>query len=269
MWRLYCSALFVCGCSFDPSVSATTPLPADAAISDAAIPDAEIVHTYVSYWSFDQDGADEMGVHDGNLTDGASISTGGGFGGGESLLLTAEGQRVDVAAPETFDFNSDFTWHLYIKTADSSGALLSRSPPAESWNQGSKALFVRDSTVQWDTGWVSNPKTGVDVTDEQWHQIIVTYRQSDDDFKIYVDAVAESATPSHQSSHDVNKFDEHTHLHNGSIASTGFTIGQGNSAGGLSSLDTLVGQIDEVAIFDRVLEGSELDQLIIEGPSSF
>jgi hypothetical protein len=244
----------------------------EGALVDAnpGAPDAEVMHSYLSYWSFNVDSTDLMGAHDGVLAGGAAITGGSqGFAGGEALVLSAEGDRVDLGNPTTFDFNSDFTWHLYIKTSDSSGALLSRNPLASQWNQGSKALFVRNSKIQWDTGWVSNPDTGTVVNDDQWHQIIATYAAQSDTLNIFVDPSVGDTSGDFSGSHDVDAYDEHTHNHNGGLAETSFAMGQANFTSGLASLDTLIGLIDEVAVFDRVLSGAELDQLITSGPQSF
>jgi hypothetical protein len=256
--------LWMASCSFDTS---STYVASDAPADD---PDAQVDFSYLSYWSFDSDASDRTGAHDGSFVGSAAVSTGGqGFGGGEALVLSADGDRVDLGNPTTFDFNSDFTWHLYLKTSDDSGALLSRNPLASNWNQGSKALFVRNSRTQWDTGWVGNPNTDVVVNDDQWHQVIVTFEAETDALNILVDPEMGESIGDYTGTHEVDRFDEHMHLHNDGLAHSSFTIGQANFTGGLGSLDTLVGMIDEVAVFDRVLSGAELDQLIASGPQSF
>ncbi|MBT8493746.1 MAG: hypothetical protein KJO07_11855, partial [Deltaproteobacteria bacterium] len=184
------------------------------------------------------------------------------------LQLSGDGDRVDVANPASFDFNSDFTWHIRFKTGQGSGALLSRNPLGTAWNQGSKALFIRSDDVQFDTGWVGNPRTNVRVDDDQWHQVIVTFVAETDRFDVFVDPAPGETEGDYGNSHEVDRFDEHTHLHNDGYAETGFSIGQANFSGGLSDLNTLVGLVDDVAIFDRALVGAELDQLIEDGPAS-
>ncbi|MDA0814820.1 MAG: choice-of-anchor D domain-containing protein [Verrucomicrobia bacterium] len=224
----------------------------------------------VSYWSFDSDASDATGAHDGTLVGGAAISTGGlGFGGGEALTLAVDGDYVDLASPTTFDFNSDFTWHARIKTADGSGAIFSRNPDATAWNQGSKALFVRGNNVTWDTGWVGAPGTGTAVNDDVWHTVIATYDSTTDLLNIFVDPIAGATTGQYSGTHDVNRFDEHTLEHNLGFAETSFTIGRADFSGGLANLDTLTGLIDDAAVFDTALAGAELDQLITQGPGSF
>lgn len=235
----------------------------DASVADGPMP------TYTAYWSFDENTLDATGDHNGTLLGVAAITTGGrGYGGGEALELLGDAARMDIANPRNFDFNSDFTWHAYIKTSDGSGAVFSRNPAGSDWNQGSKALFVRSSNLDWDTGWVGNPKTQVRVDDDLWHQLIVTYQAETDILNIFVDPSVGDTNGSYSNSHNVNRYDEHTHEHKSGIAETGFSLGQGSIAGGLSDLNTLVGLIDEAAIFDRALVGEELDLLISSGPSA-
>ncbi len=242
-----------------------------AGLSFSSVAQAQIV----SYWSFDADASDSNGAHDGTLVGGAAITNGSqGFGGsGEALQLNTEGDYVDLANPSTFDFNGDFTWHAYIKTTDISGALFSRNPDGTAWNQGSKALFVRDRAgigeVEWDTGWVANPRTFVSVSDDNWHQVIATYVAATDQLDVFVDPIAGATNGQFSGVHDVNRFDEHSHVHNGALAETSFTIGRADFSGGLASLDALIGLIDEAAVFDTALTGAELDQLITSGPGSF
>ncbi len=225
----------------------------------------------VAYWSFDIDARDATGFHNGALVGSAAITTGGqGAGGAGEALSISGGEAFMVAGnPTAFDFDSDFTWHAYVKTEDSSGAIFSRNPAGGAWNQGSKALFVRGGTVQWDTGWVGNPGTGVAVDDGGWHQIIATYAAAADRLEVFVDPSPGATAGSYSGTHDANAYDEHDHEHNGGTAATSFTVGQADFSGGLASLDTLVGLIDEVAVFDTALAGAELDQLIAGGPAPF
>lgn len=224
----------------------------------------------VAYWSFDIDARDEGGFHNGALVGSAAITTGNqGFGGaGEALAISGTNSYMSAGNPTALNFGSDFTWHAYIQTSDVSGTIFSRNPSGTAWNQGSKALFVRSNNVTWDTGWVGAPGTGTAVNDGQWHQVIATYEANSDLLNIFIDPVAGATTGQYSGTHDVNRFDEST-THNGGAANTSFTIGQANFSGGLNNLDTLLGLIDEAAVFNNALAGAELDQLITQGPASF
>lgn len=266
MWR---SALLIglaTGCSFAPSGS-----PEPGQLDGGAQPDAAgpTVGAPRAYWSFDLDGRDLVGPHHGALIGTARISTGGAGRRGEALVLDDQGDRVDVGAPDGFDFNADFTWHIYVRTTATSGALFSRNPAGTAWNQGSKAMFVRASTVQWDSGWVSNPKSGVTITDGAWHQVIATYVAATDALDVFIDPPRGATTGQFSGTHDVNKYDEHTHVHLNGLADSGFSIGAANFSGGLADLGTLIGSVDEAAVFDRALRGAELDLLIDRGPAAF
>ena len=58
----------------------------------------------------------------------------------------------------------------------------------------------------------------------------------------------------------------HTHNHNGGIAYTDFRMGLTSPNFRPEGLN---GLIDEVAVFDRVLTGTELNDLIVTGPQAF
>ena len=233
--------------------------------------DAVSTGSLVAYWPFDIDASDALGGHNGTLQNGASISAGSlGFGGGEALMLTGgngvTASHVTTANPETFDFNADFTWHAYVKTTSNAGGIFGRTPATgTNWNQGSKGLFLEGARVEFDTGWVGNPNTGITINDDQWHQLIVTYAAANDELKIYVDPVV-GDPPDLFQIHDVNRFDEHTHSHNGGIAETSFRIGQ--TSDNFQSR-AVTGLIDEAAVFDAALNGPQLEQLITGGPRSF
>ena len=203
----------------------------------------------------------EGSTHLGLLENGATLTEeGAGLFGGRALAAGASGW-VAPLSPETYDFQAAFTWSLWIKGTDNSGALISRNPAGTRWNRGSKALFVRGATIQFDTGWVSNPQTGVDVTDDQWHHVAVTWDPAGGEtrFNMYVDGVL-----SHTSTHNVGAYAE-SNVSNGGQAQTGLFIGQANFSGGLSSLDKYNGLIDEVAIWTQALTAQQIAALAAGG----
>ena len=256
---------WLCGCGFELAPGAPG-VQADASDLDAP---ATIPGAPIAYWRFDVDGRDERGGHDGALVGAAQITTGQLGRRGEALALTGPGGRVDIGNPSAFNFNADFTWHIYLRTTTASGALFSRNPLGTAWNQGSKAMFVRSDVVQWDSGWVSNPTTGARVDDDAWHQIIGRYVAATDQLDVFVDPQIGATQGRYSGMHDVNRFDEHTHLHLSGRAETGFSIGAANFTGGLNDLGTLNGLIDEPAVFDYAASGPELERLIELGPAGF
>jgi hypothetical protein len=221
-------------------------------------PLAHLGPSLASYWTFDDaDGSvvpDHGGTHPGWLEAGASVTTGGAGWSGEALSGDTGGWLA-AESPETYDFDDDHTWSLWFRGRDASGCLISRNPSGTDWNQGSKALFVRDRTLQYDSGWVGNPGTGVTVTDNVWHHVAVTFEADDDTFKIYLDG-----TVHYDARFDTNAFPEDT-VHNGGQARTGLFVGEANFSGGLDDLGKYQGQIDEVAIFSEAL--SEDDVLLL------
>ncbi|MEM7395611.1 MAG: LamG-like jellyroll fold domain-containing protein, partial [Verrucomicrobiota bacterium] len=190
-----------------------------------------------SYWDFDSKVGSTIldrkagSPHNGTLAFGADITTGSqGYGGGEALEPNADGNgatdgHLTADNPETYDFNSSFTWHARVKTSGGNGGIISRAPVGANWNQGSKALFMEANRIEWDTGWVGNPNTAVQLTDNLWHQIVVTYNAATDALKIYVDPATISPVAQYDATHNVNSFDEHTHSHNGGMADSDFRVG--------------------------------------------
>lgn len=253
--------------------SVLTPERVAAHYNAAGLP-APAPASMIAYWNFDAKTGSTVpdqipgSTHAGALMGGADITAGGLGFSGEAMSLGGNGDYLDIADPTSFDFNSSFTWTAMIKTDENSGAIFSRNPDGTAWNQGSKALFVRDrggnGQVEWDSGWVANPRTNFTVSDDEWHQIIATFDADTDQLSMYIDGVLR-----YTGTHDANRFDEHTHVHNGGIADTSFTIGMADFSGGLSSLDTLGGLMDEAAIFDGVLTLDQLNMLIAGGPSAF
>ena len=226
----------------------------------------------VSYWSFDTGADDVTGAHHGTLVNGASISTGNrGVGGGEALELNggsgAGAPHVLTADPEGFDFNSDFTWHAYVRTNSLEGGLFGRTAASPTiHNQGAKSLFLTGGMAAWDTGWVGFVPSFVQVNDGEWHQVIATYTAATDRLDVFVDPAPGATTGAASVIHDVNRYDEHTHVHNGGIADTSFRIGHVSDNFRSAAI---VGFIDEAAVFDQALSGEQLDQLITAGPVSF
>lgn len=210
-----------------------------------------------SWWTFDGAAGGSVpdlgGVHAGSLESGAQITSDGRDGDG---LAGSPGGWMAAADPEGYDFAADFTWSLWMRGTDASGCLISRNPAGTDWNQGSKALFVRGGTLQFDTGWVGNPGTGVDVTGDQWHHVAATYDAGDDTLRLYVDGVA-----AYDQTFENGRFPETTD-HNGGQARTGLFVGQANVSGGLSDLGKYDGTIDDVAIWTEALSGDEIRRLM-------
>ena len=225
----------------------------------------------VAYWSFDSDFSDATGSHNGVAQNGAALSTGNlGFGGGEALSLGggtgASAPHVLASNPAALDFDTDFTWHAYVKSASGAGGIFGRAPASpDIHNQGSKSLFFGGGNAQWDTGWVGAPSSGTAINDDTWHQVIVTFSALTDQLDIFVDPVAGATSGQFSGVHDVNRFDESI-AHNGGLAESSFRIGHISDNFRSEAID---GLIDEAAIFDTALSGADLDQLITNGPASF
>ncbi len=239
----------------------------------------------VSYWSFDSKEADSVAdgapdsPHGGTLVNGADLTTGGlGYGGGEALRADADGQSgpqgyLDVGSPTTYDFNSDFTWHARVKIGMAAGrfGLISRAPADTSYNEGSKTLYLENGAIKFDAAGVGTIAPAGSIADGTWHQIIVTFSAThvpsigDDDgtgrLTIFVDG-----SPISMGNFNANQYDEHHWEDNGGLAESGFRIGAGSED---LLANSFTGLIDEVAIFNEELIGTDLSQLKNLGPASF
>ena len=77
----------------------------------------------------------EGGRFDGALSENAAITEdGSGRHGSQALWGRGEGWMA-VNDPQAFDFAQDFTWSLWFRGEDDSGALISRNPAGTAWNQ--------------------------------------------------------------------------------------------------------------------------------------
>ena len=197
----------------------------------------------------------ESGRFDGALSEGAVVTRdGSGRDGSQALRGEGDGWMA-VSTPQAFDFARDFTWSVWFKGVDDSGALISRNPAGTGWNRGSKALFVRDGRVQWDSGWVGNPSTRTSVTDDRWYHAVVTYIADDDALRLYINGQLEF-----DDAFDVNAFPEDLD-DQGGRAQSGLFVGQAYFSGGLRGLDNYEGLIDDVAIWNAALTEDEVAAL--------
>jgi hypothetical protein len=266
--------LTACGFSPPGAAAPTDPDAAGPAV-DAPFP----VGAPRAYWSFDVDARDVMSARhprDAGRRRRRSPAGARWLRRGEALrLVGSEGDRVDVgAAFATLDFNRDFTWHVYVRTTDGLGGAVVAQPCRHA--RGTRARRRCSSaadTVQWDSGWVSNPRTGVTrSTTATWHQVIATYVAATDSLDVFVDP-ATGATTAGQYSGSARRQQvrrAHPPPQLSGVADTGFSIGAANFTGGLNGprhADRL--RSTRSAVFDRALQGPELDRLIAGGPAAF
>ena len=224
--------------------------------------------TMLSYWDFDSKTgttiADQVAgsTHDGTLINDADITSGDqGYGGSgealdpDALNTSAKGYMLAADSPAYDSFNGPFTWHARVKTTGGNAVgILTHSPlEGTNWNPGAKMLFLEGNRVEFDTGWVANPNTNWQLTDDQWHQLVVTFDPTTDAFKIFVDGVA--------------RFDgTHNADQHGTNANQFFHVGWGSQN---FQNGEFPGLIDDVALFDQPLVGADLDQIFQQGPQAW
>ena len=207
----------------------------------------------VSYWSFDANNIDGKTVKDGTGNYNGSIKgnlkkVGGKIG--DALEFDEDDTNfIEIDSPEAFDFNADFTWSAWIKTANSGpGVIFAKTGGPGTDDKGPKTLWVRNSVLNLDTGWVGNVEdAGNNIDDNKWHHIAVAGTPEDSKVQFFVDgeATAEGVL-------NLAQFPEDD------WASIHMFIGLDGRADG--EFGVFTGIIDEFSIYDRVLDEAEVNQ---------
>ena len=259
-------------------VETTAAVGFDTQASSAAPDLRHQLDRLISYWDFDSlvGGAvpDQVlnSKHVGHLRGGATLTSGHqGYGESGEAASLSDGGYIEIGEATSYDFNDSFTWYARVKTADTAGKIIARSPSSGKWNDGSKGLIIRKqfkvidgrrravSTVGWESGGVKRVDSDASI-DDTWQQIIVTFDAPTDALKIYVDGTIALDTI-----HDANAFDEHRHLSQESLAGSGLAIGS-VSGGSIRATDNLEGLFDEIAIWDTAFDEADV-ALLISGAS--
>ena len=105
---------------------------------------------------------------------------------GQALLLERDSRLNDLDEEFELDTHASFTWTAFIKTEDD-GGLIAKSP--ENWSPGSKAIFVREGVLGFDTGWIGDSNGETELIDNKWHHvaIVVEAGEEEDAITLYVD----------------------------------------------------------------------------------
>ena len=188
--------------------------------------------------------ASTQGRYNGTLAGGASVATGGRFGGG--LSLDGSGAYVDVNdslfSPESGGYALS-SWFRYTGTGRNGATLLESSGNA-TFSLGVSANNLLQYSVQDEIGIAR--ETSIAPTADTWHQAVLSYDRLADITKLYYDGV---------------ELDAFRGDPTGSLAaSDGFHIG----ASGTTE-DFFAGMIDDVAVWHRPLNDAEVAYLWNEG----
>lgn len=206
----------------------------------------------VSYWSFDANNISGKTVKDGtgnyNGTIKGSLKNVGGKIGDALEFDGNETNFVEIDSPEEFDFNADFTWSAWIKTDNSGpGVIFAKTGGPGTDDKGPKTLWVRNSVLNLDTGWVGNVEdAGNSIDDNKWHHIAVAGTPEDSKVQFFVDGEATSEGVLNLAQFPEDEWDNF------------MFIGLDGRADG--EFGVFTGIIDEFSIYDRVLDEAEVNQ---------
>ena len=114
---------------------------------------------------------------------------------GQALDLDRSGRLEDSDGSLPFNTLQDFTWSGFIKTEQENGTIIAKSPgdddpvSPKTWSPGSKALFVRDGLLGFDTGWIGDVGSPTPVADGVWHHVGISadIREGSDVVQLWVD----------------------------------------------------------------------------------
>lgn len=206
----------------------------------------------VSYWSFDANNVAGKTVKDGtgnyNGTINGSLKKVAGKIGDALEFDGNEANFVEIDKPEEFDFNADFTWAAWIKTDSAGpGVIFAKTGGPGTDDKGPKTLWVRNSVLNLDTGWVGNVEdVGNNIDDNKWHHIAVAGTPADSAVQFFVDGEATSEGVLNLAQFPEDDWENH------------MFIGLDGRADG--EFGVFTGIIDEFSIYNRVLEEAEVNQ---------
>lgn len=206
----------------------------------------------VSYWSFDANKIGGKTVNDGTgnyngTINGSPKKVAGKIG--DALEFDGdEANFVEIDSPEEFDFNEDFTWSAWIKTDSSGpGVIFAKTGGPGTDDKGPKTLWVRNSVLNLDTGWVGNVEdVGNNIDDNKWHHIAVAGTPGDSKVQFFVDGKATTEGVLNLAQFPEDDWENH------------MFIGLDGRADG--EFGVFTGIIDEFSIYDRVLDEGEVKQ---------
>lgn len=206
----------------------------------------------VSYWSFDANNVDGKIVKDGTgnyngTINGSPKKVAGKIG--DALEFDGnEANFVEIDKPEAFDFNADFTWSTWIKTDRAGpGVIFAKTGGPGTDDKGPKTLWVRNSVLNLDTGWVGNVEdVGNNIDDNKWHHIAVAGTPADSAVQFFVDGKATTEGVLNLAQFPEDDWENH------------MFIGLDGRADG--EFGVFTGIIDEFSIYNRVLEEAEVNQ---------
>jgi hypothetical protein len=197
----------------------------------------------IAWWKFDETSGtvayDSSGNgHDANLTNGPTWVT-GKIGGALSFDGSDDMVRTGVSGM----YNQDFTWSTWIKTSDTSGAVIGVS--ADSWSGGGSSLYIFGGKPKIDVCNIGNKLGSLSINTNQWVHYLLTVEDSggsSDPVKIFVNG----------------QIDVDSQMNWFGFSGQAFKLRIGHVP---VHGDYYSGIIDDVRIYDRVLSNAEVQDL--------
>ncbi len=102
--------------------------------------------------------------------------------------LTFDGNTyLEIPKGEAFDLTTkDFTIVARIKTK-ADGTIWSLSQSGPKWTPDGQTFFIRDGRLGFDIGWVGAVSAKSKINGSRWHQVAMTWQQSEHRVRLYVD----------------------------------------------------------------------------------
>src|SRR3989338_1477876 len=190
----------------------------------------------VSHWNFEGNANDVIGSNEGTLIGGANILNG-------VVVLDGVDDRVRVADDNSISGLDKFTVSLWVKSDSKGSTLLAKRAFGKSnffeylleTSLGGDLAFITVTSSDKDV-WCQSSKN---VLDNNWHHVLGTYDGSK--MKVYVDGVFEK-----ECSQDGDLGNTDSSLYFGANYDDG---------------SNLFGGLDDVAIWNRALSNSEVQEL--------
>ncbi|MBI5760245.1 MAG: hypothetical protein HZA46_17145 [Planctomycetales bacterium] len=94
---------------------------------------------------------------------------------------------LEISKGEAFDLTTkDFSIAARIKTK-ADGTIWSLSQSGPKWTPDGQTFFIRDGRLAFDIGWVGAVSAKSKINDDRWHQVAMTWQQSEHRVRLFVD----------------------------------------------------------------------------------
>ena len=199
----------------------------------------------VSYWTFDSNANDALGLNNGTVSGAILNSTGGKVGGAYDFKVALNNINFNQSSSLDFASGSSFTYLGYFKS--SYNATDQRILYKFNATEGSGyAVFLQSNCELWGVTWSAAKSnvtraSGVNYCDGQWHHLAFVRDQQNGLILLYVDGLVRNSTVEPQRS-----------LANSARLGFGIDYGFGSLY--------FHGSLDEMALFNRSLSASEISQ---------